>query len=77
VVAAAGFAALRLQDWVDPLVVLLGAALGIVLWAAFSGRLRRPGALWVETAGMVAFTAISLAALSVDVEAGRYIVAAA
>lgn len=77
VVAAAGFAALRLQDWVDPLVVLLGAALGIVLWAAFSGPLRRPGALWVETAGMVAFTAISLAALSVDVEAGRYIVAAA
>ncbi len=77
VVAAAGFAALRLQDWADPLVVLVVAALGIVLWAGARGRLRRPGALWVETAGMVIFTALSLAALSVDVEAGRYIVAVA
>jgi hypothetical protein len=75
VVVVAAFAALRLQDWVDPVVALLAAALALVLWGAVRGQLRR-GALVVEMAGMVGFTAIALAAVSVDQDLGRYIVAA-
>ncbi len=71
----AAYAALRTQDLVDPLVVLVAAALALVLWGAARGRLRR-GALAVEAAGMVGFTAISLAALSVDPDLGRFVVAA-
>jgi len=65
-----------LQDLVDPVAVLIAAALAIVLWGALRGQLRRGGALVVEAAGMVGFTAISLAALSVDQNLGRYVVAA-
>src|SRR5688500_2453322 len=72
----AAFAALRLQDWVDPVVALSVAALALVLWGAVRGQLRRRGALVVEAAGMVGFTAIALAAVSVDPDLGRYIVAA-
>ena len=72
----AAFAALRTQDWVDPVVVLVAAAVALVLWGAFRGQLRRRGALVVEAAGMVGFTAIALAAVSVDPDLGRYVVAA-
>jgi hypothetical protein len=75
VVVVAAFAALRLQDWVDPVVAFSVAALALVLWGAVRGQLRR-GALVVEMAGMVGFTAIALAAVSVDQDLGRYIVAA-
>ncbi|MCA1716686.1 MAG: hypothetical protein LC781_07430 [Actinobacteria bacterium] len=76
IATVAAFAALRLQGWVDPVVALLVAALAFVLWGAVRGQLRRRGALVVETAGMVGFTAIALAAVSVDLDIGRYIVAA-
>ena len=75
-VAVAALVALRLQDWVDPVVAWLVAALALVLWGAVRGQLRRRGALVLETAGMVGFTAIALAAVSVDADLGRYIVAA-
>jgi hypothetical protein len=75
VVIVAAFAALRLQEWVDPVVALLAAALALVLWGAVRGQLRR-GALVVEMSGMVGFTAIALVAVSVDQDLGRYIVAA-
>ena len=65
VATVAGFAALRLQDWVDPVVALIVAALAFVLWGAVRGQLRRRGALVVEMAGMIGFTAIALAAVSV------------
>ena len=68
--------ALRLQGWVDPVVALVVAALALVLWGAVRGQLRRGGALVVEVAGMVGFTAMALAALSVDPDLDRYIVAA-
>jgi hypothetical protein len=71
----AAFAALRLQDRVDPVAALIGAALMLVLWGAVRGQLRR-GAFVVEAAGMVGFTAIALAAVSVDQDLGRYVVAA-
>ena len=75
VVVVAAFAALRLQDRVDPVVAFSVAALALVLWGAVRGQLRR-GAFVVEMAGMVGFTAIALAAVSVDPDLGRYIVAA-
>ena len=53
VATVAAFAALRLQDWVDPVVALVVAALALVLWGAVRGQLRRRGALVVEMAGMV------------------------
>ena len=71
----AAFAALRLQDWIDPVVALIIAALVLVLWGAVRGQLRR-GALVVEMVGMIGFTTIALAAVSVDPDLGRYIVAA-
>src|SRR5918996_654886 len=76
VATVAAFAALRLQDWVDPVVAFSVAALALMLWGAVRGQLRRRGALVVEIAGMVGFTAIALAAVSVDPDLGRYIVAA-
>ncbi len=76
VATVAAFAALRLQDWVDPVVAFSVAALAFVLWGAVRGQLWRRGALVVEMAGMVGFTAIALAAVSVDSDLGRYIVAA-
>lgn len=75
-VVVAALVALRLQDWVDPSVVLLVAALAFVLWGAVRGQLRRPGALMLETAGMLLFATLALAALSVDQELGRYLLAA-
>ena len=78
-VAVAGIgalAALRLQDLVEPTVILLAAALGFVLWGTARGQLWPPGALMVETAGMVVFAAIALAAVSVDGDLGFYLVAA-
>ena len=72
----AAFAALRLQDWVDPVVALIAVAIALVLWGAVRGQLRRRGALVVEAAGMVGFTAIALGAVSVDPNLGRYVVAA-
>jgi hypothetical protein len=76
VATVAAFAALRLQDWVDPVVAFSVAALTFLLWGAVRGQLRWRGALVVEMAGMVGFTAIALAAVSVDSDLGRYIVAA-
>jgi hypothetical protein len=75
VATVAAFAALRLQDWVDPVVAFSVAALALVLWVVVRGQLRR-GAFVVEMAGMVGFTAIALVAVSVDQDLGRYLVAA-
>lgn len=75
-VVVSALVALRFQDWVDPSVALLVTALAFVLWGAVRGQLRRPGALMLETAGMLLFTALALAALSVDRELGRYLLAA-
>lgn len=52
------------------------AALALVLWGAVRGQLWRRGALVAEMTGMGGFTAIALAAVSVDPEFDRYVVAA-
>ncbi len=47
-----------------------------MLWGSVRGQLRRRGALVDEMAEMVGFTAIVLAAVSVEPDLDRYIVAA-
>jgi hypothetical protein len=76
VVGIGAVAALRLQGWVEPSVFLVVVALAFVLWGAARGQMWPPGALMLETAGMVIFATIALAALSVDQDLGRYLVAA-
>ena len=76
VIAVAALAALRLQDLVEPTVVLLAAALALVIWGSARGQLWPPGAVMVESAGMAIFAAIALGAMAVDRELGLYIVAA-
>jgi len=75
VVAIGAAALLRLQDEVAPSTVLLAAAVGLVLWAAVRGRLRS-GAVMLETAGMLLFGGIAIAAMAVDPGLGLYLVAA-
>jgi hypothetical protein len=76
VVGIGALAALRPQDWVEPWVLIIVAAVAFVLWGTARGRMWPPGALMVETAGMVVFAAIALAAVSVDPDLGLYLVAA-
>ena len=59
---------------VVPSVVLLVAALVFVVLGVVRGLLGRPGGLTLQTAGMVVFGAIALAALYVDLELGGYLV---
>ncbi len=75
VVAIGAAALLRLQDQLAPSTVLLAAAAGLVLWAALRGRLRTD-AVKLETAGMLLFGGIAIAAMAVDPEVGLYLVAA-
>ena len=75
-VGIGALAALRLQELVEPTVVLLAAALAFVLWGVARGQMWPPGALAVETAGMVLFAAVALAAASVEPDLGLYLVAA-
>ena len=76
VVGIGALAALRLQGWVDPWVFLIAVTFAFVLWGAMRGQMWPPGALAVETAGMVLFAAIALAAVSVERDLGLYVVAA-
>lgn len=69
------FVALGLQDWVAPEIVVLAVALAAAIWGAGHGRHRERG-FWVQLAGMAGFAAISMAALAVDPDLGRYLVAA-
>jgi hypothetical protein len=74
--AIGALAALRLQDWADPSLVLLIAALALVVWAAVHGQLWPPGAVMFETVGVVGFGAIALSATSLDYQLGGYLLAA-
>lgn len=75
-VTVGAVSALRLQSWVEPWVVILAVALAFVLWGAARGQMWPPGTLMVETAGMVVFAGIALAAMSVNPDLGLYLVAA-
>jgi hypothetical protein len=69
------FVLLRMQDQVDPAVVVLAAALAATIWGAGHGRHREPD-FRVQLAGMVGFAAIAVAGLAVHPDLGRYLVAA-
>jgi hypothetical protein len=74
--AVLALALLRLQDRVDPAVVLIVAAVALVVWGAVRGRLLPPGELLTEAGGMAFFAAVGLAALMVEPDVGRYLLAA-
>jgi len=75
VVGIAAFVLLRMQDRVEPAVVLLATALVAVLWGAMRGGLGRPSFL-LQVSGLVAYGGLALAGLVLAPEVGRYVVAA-
>lgn len=75
-IGVGGLAALSLQSWVEPSVVLVVVAFSFFIWGAIRGQLWPPGILMLETAGMVIFAAIALAAVAVSPDLGLYFVAA-
>lgn len=74
-VLMAMFVGLRMQDLVDPMVVVLAVALAAAIWGAAHGR-HRECDVRVQLAGMVGFAALAFAGLAVDPDLGRYLVAA-
>ncbi len=71
-----GFAVLRLQDRIDPSIVLIIVAIVFVGWGAARGLLWPPGELMLETVGMILFATLALTALAVDLDLARYLLAA-
>ena len=69
------FVLLRLQDRVEPAVVLMAIALAAVLWGAARGRLVQPSFL-LQIAGLVAFAALATAGFLLAPDVGRYVIAA-
>jgi hypothetical protein len=67
--------ALRLQDRVEPAVVLLALALGAATWGVGHGR-HREREFRIQVAGMAGFAALAVAGLAVDPDLARYLVAA-
>lgn len=74
-VLGGGFVLLRMQDVVEPAVVILAAALGATIWGASHGR-HREHDFRVQLAGMAAFAALAVAGLAIHPDLGRYLVAA-
>ena len=76
---AVGFAliiALRALDVLAPPAGLAAVALVVLIWGAVDGQLRRPNPFRIQALGMLGFGALALAALVVDPDLGRYLVAA-
>jgi hypothetical protein len=69
------FVLLRMQDVVEPAIVILAAALGATIWGAGHGRHREPD-FRVQLAGMAGFAVLAVAGLVVHPDLGRYLVAA-
>lgn len=68
--------ALQRSDVVTPSVVLVTAALALMVWGAFRGRLHRPGMFRLQALGMIGFGAVALIGLAVSPDLCRYLVAA-
>ncbi len=75
VLAAVPASLIPSTSWANPTVALLVTAAVFVVFGAVRGLLRRPGGLSLQTAGMVVFGAVALAALYVDLELGAYLMA--
>ena len=65
-----------LLDVIAPSVVFVWLALIVLVWSAASGHLQESSILRVQALGMVGFASLALAALAVDPDLGRYLVAA-
>jgi hypothetical protein len=72
-VVAVLFVTGAIEDFADGLVV---AALVYWVWGALRRELWQPSWFALETAGVLGFGAVTLAALSVDEDLGRYLLAA-
>jgi hypothetical protein len=75
-VLLAALVALQALDVVAPAAVLSAVALIVLVWGAVAGQLRRPDPFRVQALGMLGFGALALAGLAVDLDLGRYLVAA-
>jgi hypothetical protein len=75
IASLAGFVALRMQDQVEPSVVVLAIALGAAVWGVGHGRHRETD-FRLQLAGLAGFGALALAGLAVDADLARYLVAA-
>jgi len=69
-------AALAVSGVAAPPAVASVVALLVLVWSAVDGLLLRSDAFRVQTLGMLAFGALGLAALAVNEDLGRYLVAA-
>lgn len=69
--------ALRAQDVVAPVVVIVTIAAIVLAWGAVDRELHTAGPFRVQALGMVGFAVLAIAGLAVDVDLGRYLVAAA
>lgn len=68
-----------IAEWLPPdfgAWMLVLAALVYLVFGAVRKQLRSPGLLALETAGVLVFSTLALAALSVDQDLGRYLLAA-
>jgi hypothetical protein len=70
------FTALEAVGIVDPVAVVAGVALAVLVWGAVEGRLFRSNVLRAQALGMIGFGAVALTGMIIDPDAGRYIVAA-
>ncbi|MGH3358281.1 MAG: hypothetical protein ACRDO7_05725 [Nocardioidaceae bacterium] len=69
--------ALRVQDVVAPIVVIVAVSPPVLVWGAVERELHTPGPFRVQALGMAGFAVLAVAGLTVDVDLGRYLVAAA
>ncbi|WP_240037721.1 hypothetical protein [Glycomyces paridis] len=69
-------AALRAFDLMAPSTFLVGVALAVLVWSVVDGDLKRSGELRLQAVGVLVFGAFALAGLAIDVDLGRYVVAA-
>ncbi|WP_440098156.1 hypothetical protein [Streptosporangium sp. H16] len=67
---------LRVLDVVAVPVVFAALALAVMVWGVVAGDLRRSGEFRAQALGMIGFGALALAALVVEPDLGRYLVAA-
>jgi hypothetical protein len=76
VVLAGGLTALAAADLVPLPVGAIAVALGVLVWGAARGRLRRGDTFSAQAVGMLVFGAFALVGLAVDPAVGLYLVAA-
>ena len=67
--------AFRITGAVEPMIVAIGVALAVLLWAALDGDLHESRTFQIQTVGMVVFGVVAAAALFVAPEIALYLVA--